>query len=102
MLTDDSGRLTGIFTDSDLARLLETRCEEALDSEIKDRMTRDPHCIAPETLLSDAIALLSQLRLSELPVIDADQKPLGMIDITDLIAIGEINLPSRSSIPMTA
>jgi len=107
MLTDEDGVLTGIFTDSDLARLLESRCEDALDAPIQSKMTVNPHCVAAEMLLSDAIVLLSQLRISELPVVDADGKPLGMVDITDLIALGEINPPAgnqpiRSTIPFNA
>ncbi|MCD0460922.1 KpsF/GutQ family sugar-phosphate isomerase [Roseiconus lacunae] len=90
MLTNTDNVLTGIFTDSDLARLLESRCEDALDGPIGDKMTIDPHCVSPETMASDAISLLSQLRISELPVVDAMRRPVGMIDITDLIALGEI------------
>ncbi len=105
MLVSDSGQLTGVFTDSDLARLLESRHEDAFDQPIKSSMTRDPHCVAPDTLLSDAITLLSQLRLSELPVVDEDGKPVGMVDITDLIALGEVNAPipkaaDRTTIPL--
>ncbi|MEM0924829.1 MAG: KpsF/GutQ family sugar-phosphate isomerase [Planctomycetota bacterium] len=104
MITDHEGCLVGIFTDSDLVRLLESRQDAALDTSIRTRMTRDPHCVAPETLLSDAIALLSQLRISELPVVDNDRQPLGLIDITDLIALGEVNdvpviLPLRPNEP---
>ena len=90
MVTGEAGVLTGIFTDSDLAKLLESRCESALDGPIGDRMTLDPHCVGPEALLGDVISLLSQLRISELPVIDSARKPLGIVDITDLIALGEI------------
>lgn len=101
MLTGDSGELTGIFTDSDLARLLESRCEDALDGPIQARMTMDPHCVSPDTLLSDAIALLSQLRISELPVVDSDGKPIGMVDITDLITLGELNSTAATFVPQT-
>lgn len=104
MLTDGDGRLTGIFTDSDLARLLESRMENVLDASIESRMTLEPHCVSPDTLLNDAIALFSQLRISELPVVDDSNFPLGMVDITDLIALGEVaSLPpsriGRSTIP---
>ena len=44
--------------------------------------------VDPETLLSDAISLLSQLRISELPVVDAYRRPLGMLDITDVASPG--------------
>ena len=97
MLTGDEGTLTGIFTDSDLARLMESRCEDALDQPIESRMTIDPHCVSPDSPLRDAIALLSQLRISELPVIDAERKPIGMIDITDLIALGEVTSPDEAN-----
>jgi arabinose-5-phosphate isomerase len=110
MVVNDAGVLTGVFTDSDLARLLEARAESALDRPVCEQMAIDPHCVDPETLLSDAISLLSQLRISELPVVDAYRRPLGMLDITDLIAIGEVEpqqlweyeratIPIRDSVP---
>ncbi len=42
MLVDDEGRLAGLFTDSDLARLLEQRDDTALDEPIARRMTVNP------------------------------------------------------------
>ncbi len=42
MLVDDDGRLCGLFTDSDLARLIEARRDEALDRPIGEVMTADP------------------------------------------------------------
>ena len=42
MLTDAAGRLTGLFTDSDLARLFERRDEAALDRPIARRDGRQP------------------------------------------------------------
>ncbi|MCO8124412.1 KpsF/GutQ family sugar-phosphate isomerase [Stieleria sp. TO1_6] len=107
MLIDDDGSLTGIFTDSDLARLLESRCEDAFDSIIQSKMTREPHRVTSDTLLTEAIALLSRLRISELPVVDQNGKPVGMIDITDLIALGEVtppetDRPDRPTIPISS
>jgi arabinose-5-phosphate isomerase len=88
MLTDADGRLAGIFTDSDLARLLETRCDTALDEPIEQRMTGQPTTAVSGSMLGDAIAAMSRLRISELPVIDTVGRPIGMIDVTDLIALG--------------
>jgi arabinose-5-phosphate isomerase len=85
MLVDDDGRLTGLFTDSDLARLLEQRRDADLDRPIRDVMTCRPITIGREAILEEARQLLSQRRLSELPVIDEHHRPVGLIDITDLI-----------------
>ncbi|MBI3864886.1 MAG: KpsF/GutQ family sugar-phosphate isomerase [Planctomycetia bacterium] len=87
MLVDAEGRLSGLYTDSDLVRLLETRRESHLDRPISEVMTLAPKCIAATAPLAEAVALLSQHRISELPVIDGLHRPVGLIDITDVIAL---------------
>ncbi len=87
MLTNADGQLTGIFTDSDLARLFEARREQSLDGPIHDVMTRSPASVPVEAMLSDAITHLVDLKISELPVVDADGKPCGLIDITDVVSL---------------
>lgn len=87
MLVDEAGRLAGLFTDSDLVRLLEVRRENQLDRSICEVMTAAPKRIRSDAPLSDAIALLSQYRISELPVVDEQERPLGLVDITDVIAL---------------
>jgi len=84
MLTGRDGKLTGLFTDSDLVRLLEHRREDALDRPIGEVMTRLPITVQSEVPMSDALAILSARRISELPVVDCDGRPCGLIDITDL------------------
>ncbi len=86
MLVDETGRLTGVFTDSDLARLLETHNETALDQPINAVMTRAPSTVATGSLMTTAVDLLVQRRISELPVVDDQGKPAGLIDITDVVA----------------
>src|SRR5262249_47623745 len=87
ILTDAEGRLSGLFTDSDLARLIEQRREAALDRPIHEVMTVNPLTIAAGFRVADAIELLRCNKISELPVIDADNRPIGMIDITDLLGL---------------
>ena len=91
MLVDESGVLAGLFTDSDLARLLETRDDRALDQPISTRMTIDPTTAQKGSLLSEAMAVMSHRRISELPVIDDCGRPIGMLDITDLVSLSDSN-----------
>lgn len=95
MLVNDSGRLSGLFTDSDLARLFEARRDELLDQPIELVMTRNPVTILPDALLPEAIRLMSERHLSELPVIDAERQPVGLLDITDVLTFVE---PSESTV----
>ncbi len=85
MLLDRQGRLAGIFTDSDLARLFEQRDDRAIDRPIREVMTASPVTVLVGSRLGDAIGLLAARRISELPVVDAAGFPLGLIDITDVL-----------------
>jgi len=87
MLTDDAGKLSGLFTDSDLARLFERHKDDAFDRPIRDVMTARPLMVPVGTRLTDAVDILRNRKISELPVVDALGKPVGMIDITDLIGL---------------
>jgi arabinose-5-phosphate isomerase len=87
MLLDGDGRLEGIFTDSDLARILETRRDAMFDAPITNVMTRSVQRIESGTLLVNAIEVLASRRISELPVVDVEGRPIGLLDITDVISL---------------
>lgn len=87
MLVDEEGVLSGLFTDSDLARLFEARRYSAFDQPMAELMTKRPTSVAVGTMLADAIAILADRKFSELPVVDAAGRPVGMLDITDLVGL---------------
>ncbi|HEY1191050.1 MAG TPA: KpsF/GutQ family sugar-phosphate isomerase [Gemmata sp.] len=90
MLVDADGRLAGLFTDSDLARLFENREDGLLDAPIQNVMTASPVVIGPEARVAAALEVLKVRKFSELPVVDADGRPVGMLDITDLIGLDSL------------
>ena len=94
MLTDSDRRLCGLFTDSDLSRLFEQGRDSALDRPIKEVMTADPLTVARDTRLLEAVEVLRGHKISELPVVDGAGRPLGLIDITDLIGLALIEAPA--------
>jgi arabinose-5-phosphate isomerase len=87
LIEDEDGRLLGIFTDSDLARLFERRREADLDRPIGEVMTADPVQVTVGSLLSEALEALKLRKISELPVVDRDGRLVGLIDLTDLIGL---------------
>lgn len=87
MLVEDDGHLSGLFTDSDLARLFEMRRDDALDRPIREVMTTQPRTALLGTPILDAVALLAHHKISELPVVDAQGRPVGLLDITDVVAL---------------
>ncbi len=85
MIVDSKNQLSGIFTDSDLARLFERHQEGALDQPIHNVMSHHPVTVPSGSMVSDAVAIMAERKLSELPVIDDSGTPLGLLDITDLV-----------------
>lgn len=87
MLLNSAGKLVGIFTDSDLARLLERQHDGQLDEPISEVMTRHFHTVDSQARFSDAWHLMAERKISELPVVDANGLPAGILDITDVVGL---------------
>lgn len=85
MVVDCNGHLRGVFTDSDLARLFESRRDDALDGPIRAVMTSSPTSVPVGSMMTDAIEIMAERKISELPVVGAEGKPEGLIDITDVV-----------------
>ena len=90
LVTDEDGVLCGVFTDSDLARLLEQHRDEQLDSPVSDVMTSNPTTLRDNTCLGDAVTMLTERKISELPIVDKAGHPVGLIDITDVIGLAPV------------
>ena len=50
-------------------------------------MTRNPKRVRADQLASEAMATMRQFRIDELPVVDDDNKPMGLIDVQDLVVL---------------
>ena len=87
LVTDETGRLSGLFTDSDLARLLERQQDNFFDRAIGEVMTRSPITIPSGSKTMIAVETLACRNLSELPIVDSAGRPIGLIDITDVVSL---------------
>jgi arabinose-5-phosphate isomerase len=87
LLIDDAGKLSGILTDGDLRRGLESQGPQLHNSPVSKIMTRNPKTVRPDTLASEAMAIFHKHRIDEIPVVDHDHKPVGLIDVQDVVAL---------------
>ncbi|MGE4286822.1 MAG: SIS domain-containing protein [Phycisphaerae bacterium] len=87
MVVDESGRLSGIITDADLRRLFMVSRDNAFEKKVSDVMTADCKYVRENTLAAEAMAIFHKFRIDELPVVDADGVPVGMIDVQDIVSI---------------
>jgi arabinose-5-phosphate isomerase len=87
MLVDAAGVLVGLFTDSDLARLFESKRDAALDRPICEVMTVRPRTAPACSMMLDAVSIMAERKISELPIVDSLGRPCGLIDITDVVGL---------------
>ncbi len=92
LLVDGQGRLSGILTDADLRRMLVRHPDGSLLSRpVGEVMIRDPRRIHTGELASEALALMNRHRIDELPVVDDEDRPVGLIDVQDLLGIKTVH-----------
>ncbi len=87
MVVDEKGKLAGVITDADLRRLLAKDGSDAFGLKVDDIMTADCKKIRLDALAAEATALFHKYRIDELPVVDAENKPVGLIDVQDILTI---------------
>jgi arabinose-5-phosphate isomerase len=83
-LVDPNGKLTGIFTDGDLRRNV-TAGTDFLERPVSEVMTKTPKVVSFNQVVADATAILSKYGIDEIVVVDALGKPIGVIDIQDVM-----------------
>ncbi|MHC4083694.1 MAG: KpsF/GutQ family sugar-phosphate isomerase [Planctomycetota bacterium] len=87
MVVDKDGRLAGIITDADLRRLVTQHQQQAFAFKASDIMTADCKKIRADALAAEATAIFHKYRIDDLPVVDADNRPVGLIDVQDIVTI---------------
>ena len=84
-VVDRHGKLLGFFTDGDLRRLIERGLANPRERTIDEAMTRNPRSIKAETFGLEALALLHQFAVDQLPVVADDGTLVGLLDVQDLL-----------------
>lgn len=87
MVVDEEGKLTGIITDADLRRLVTQQGQQAFEFKAADIMTADCKRIRADALAAEATAIFHKYRIDDLPVVDSDDRPVGLIDVQDIVTI---------------
>ncbi len=87
MVVDGIGKLSGIITDADLRRAIEKKGTAVFALKASELMTAGCKCVREDALAAEAMAIFHKYRIDELPVVDANDKPVGLIDVQDIVAI---------------
>lgn len=77
------GALVGVYTDGDLRRSLEKHVDFGTTC-IADVMTRNPRTVKAERLAAEAVQVMEDHRISQLIVVDDENRPVGALNMHDL------------------
>ena len=86
-VVDRKGKLCGIFTDGDLRRNLKKDINLPL-RRVEEVMTKNPAVVDKGMLAAEALRILQERRIDELPVVDKNRRPAGLLDVQDMLKAG--------------
>ena len=86
-IVNKKGKLVGIFTDGDLRRHIDEKVNLST-LKIKDVMTKSPTTVKKDQLAVEALRILQEKKIDEVPVVDKFLHPVGMLDVQDLLKAG--------------
>ncbi len=86
LVVDANGRLAGLFTDGDLRRLV-LKDPANINEPITKYMTANPQTLPDTARVEDAERVFREHRRDEIPIVDGNGKPVGLLDVQDLIAL---------------
>lgn len=87
VLTDSTGRMTGLFTDGDLRRYLMRSESNPSEDRVGEHMTKKPLSLPPDALVSEAVGIMQKKKIGEIPVTGDDGRVLGMVNLKDCIEV---------------
>lgn len=88
-VTDDAGHLLGVVTSGDLTRLMEQK-EAFFNVLVAEIMTRKPATVGPDELGATAVGLMERRGIMAMPVLDDENRVIGMIHLHDLMRAGAV------------
>ena len=84
-VVDPRGKLIGIFTDGDLRRLVESG-DVDFSRPVSSAMGKGACTVDPDDLAFTAAELLREKQIDQVPVVDEKGRPVGLLDVQDLLA----------------
>jgi arabinose-5-phosphate isomerase len=87
LITNSLGILTGIITDGDLRRIF-LKYKTYSNLKVEEVMTRNPKVIEENRLASEALEMMEKYLITVLPVINYDQKLVGILHLHDILGKG--------------
>jgi CBS domain-containing protein len=83
LVIDTTSTLLGIVTERDLMTRVLAKSLDPVTTTVADVMTRNPHCVVPETKVADAVLIMIERGFRHLPIVTEANKILGVFSVRD-------------------
>ncbi len=80
------GTRAGIFTDGDLRRLAQAG-SIPVESPVREHMATEPQVVGDEQLVGEVLGLFRETHVDQIPVVDAEGRVVGLVDVQDLLEV---------------
>jgi len=81
----EDGKLAGMITDRDIAMAAYTQGRPLHDLLVNASMAKHPVAVHADHRLAEIEQVMAEHQVRRVPVVDADNKPIGVISLTDLV-----------------
>ncbi|WP_313951685.1 CBS domain-containing protein [Accumulibacter sp.] len=85
VLVIDQEQLLGIFSERDYARKMILRGKSSKDTRVRDIMSGKVLYVTPKQTVDECMAIMTERHFRHLPVLDDDQKVIGIVSIGDVV-----------------
>ncbi len=86
ILVLDGEHIAGMFSERDILQRVVAEGRDPAQTTVGEVMTVEVACCTPDTSLEEARGAMKNRRIRHLPVVDGDERLLGLISIGDLNA----------------
>ncbi|MCB1757376.1 MAG: CBS domain-containing protein [Gammaproteobacteria bacterium] len=85
LLVMNGDKLSGLFSERDYARKVILMDRSSRDTRVEEIMTRKVYTTHPDDTVQHCMGVMTSNRFRHLPVVDNNEKILGMVSIGDLV-----------------
>lgn len=94
-VVDAQGVLVGVITDRDICMAALTQGRRLIDMRVEAAMARRVFAVRPEQPIADAEKLMADKQIRRLPVVDGENRPIGLLSLNDLARAADRPTPKN-------
>lgn len=85
VVSPDGKKIEGIVSERDVVRSMPHHLEQLTKMRVKDIMTADVHTCTADTAVSEVMAMMTNLRIRHVPVVNAEGNLVSIVSIGDIV-----------------